>query len=117
MLQPIKPVITSYGRLQAGVITAREIEVGQVVSAGQTVYQLAIDGDREVVIGVPEQLISTLKLVGLPVCACGQARKMFIRHMFGKFRPQLTQHELFVSRWHFHRHNRVFNWGKVRGCF
>ncbi|WP_336984502.1 efflux RND transporter periplasmic adaptor subunit [Acinetobacter soli] len=56
---------TRYNQLratQAGVITAREIEIGQVVSAGQTVYQLAIDGDREVVIGVPEQLISTLKI-------------------------------------------------------
>lgn len=56
---------TRYNQLRAtqtGVITAREIEVGQVVGAGQTVYQLAIDGEREVVIGIPEQLISTLKI-------------------------------------------------------
>lgn len=47
---------------KAGVITARNIEVGQVVAAGQAVYQLAIDGEREVVIGVAEQAVSQLKV-------------------------------------------------------
>lgn len=59
---------TNYNRLLAnknGVITERLIEVGQVVAAGQTAYQLAIDGDREVVIGLPEQAISSIK-VGQP---------------------------------------------------
>ncbi|WP_120430898.1 efflux RND transporter periplasmic adaptor subunit [Acinetobacter baylyi] len=59
---------TNYNRLLAnknGVITERLIEVGQVVAAGQTAYQLAIDGDREVVIGLPEQSISSVK-VGQP---------------------------------------------------
>ncbi|MCG4650986.1 hypothetical protein L0P02_13525, partial [Bifidobacterium longum] len=49
---------TGYNQLLAnknGVITARNIEVGQVVAAGQAAYQMAITGDREVVIGVPEQ--------------------------------------------------------------
>lgn len=40
-----------------GVIVARNIEIGQVVSAGQPAYSLAIDGEREVLIGVPEQTI------------------------------------------------------------
>ncbi len=56
---------TGYNQLranQAGVITQRAIETGQVVAAGQTVYQMAIDGDREVVIGVPEQVVSQLKV-------------------------------------------------------
>ena len=56
---------TSYNQLIAnkgGVITEREIEVGQVVAAGQVAYKLAIDGDREVVIGVPEQAISQIKV-------------------------------------------------------
>ncbi len=44
-----------------GVITERNIEVGQVISAGQAAYQLAIDGEREVVIGVPEQAIAQIK--------------------------------------------------------
>lgn len=56
---------TMYNQLLAnktGVITARNIEVGQVVAAGQVAYQLAIDGDREVVIGVPEQAMSQIKV-------------------------------------------------------
>lgn len=55
---------TQYNQLIAsknGVITQRNLEVGQVVSAGQAVYQLAIDGERDVVVGVPEQLISSIK--------------------------------------------------------
>lgn len=40
---------------QAGVIAKRQVEVGQVVAAGQTVFTLAADGEREVAIGVPEQ--------------------------------------------------------------
>lgn len=43
-------------------ITQRNIETGQVISAGQAAYQLAIDGDREVVIGVPEQAIAEIKV-------------------------------------------------------
>ncbi|WP_407305230.1 efflux RND transporter periplasmic adaptor subunit [Acinetobacter sp.] len=56
---------TGYNQLVAnknGVITARNIEVGQVVAAGQAAYQMAIAGDREVVIGVPEQAISEIKV-------------------------------------------------------
>ena len=37
-----------------------------MIAAGQAVYQLAIDGEREVVFGVPEQAVSTIK-VGQPV--------------------------------------------------
>ena len=56
---------TGYNQLIAnknGVITTRNIEVGQVVAAGQAAYQMAIAGDREVVIGVPEQAISEIKV-------------------------------------------------------
>ena len=56
---------TGYNQLIAnknGVITERNIEIGQVIAAGQAAYQLAIDGDREVVIGVPEQAVSTIKV-------------------------------------------------------
>lgn len=56
---------TGYNRLVAnknGVITERNIEIGQVVSAGQAAFQLAIEGDREVVIGVPEQAVSEIKV-------------------------------------------------------
>lgn len=56
---------TSYNQLVAnksGVITQRDIEIGQVVAAGQAAYQVAIDGDREVVIGIPEQAITQIKV-------------------------------------------------------
>ncbi|APR68962.1 MULTISPECIES: efflux RND transporter periplasmic adaptor subunit [Acinetobacter] len=59
---------TGYNQLisnKKGVITQRQIEVGQVVAAGQAAYQLAIDGEREVVFGVPEQAVSAIK-VGQP---------------------------------------------------
>lgn len=56
---------TAYNQLVAnknGVITERNIEIGQVIAAGQAAYQLAIDGDREVVIGVPEQAVNQIKV-------------------------------------------------------
>ena len=56
---------TGYNQLLAnknGVITKRNIEIGQVIAAGQAAYQLAIDGDREVVIGVPEQAVAKIQV-------------------------------------------------------
>ncbi|MFA5683891.1 MAG: efflux RND transporter periplasmic adaptor subunit [Lysobacteraceae bacterium] len=47
-----------YARLQAdvaGVVMRRLAEAGQVVAAGQTVYVIAADGEREVAIDLPEQ--------------------------------------------------------------
>lgn len=49
---------TAYAVLRApadGVITQRLAEAGQVVAAGQTVFVLAEEGQREVAISVPEQ--------------------------------------------------------------
>lgn len=46
---------------RAGVITAVEAEVGQVVAAGQTVVRLARDGEKEIQIAVPENRLSELK--------------------------------------------------------
>ena len=46
-----------YAQLRApadGVIASREAEAGQVVSAGQTIFNLAADGAREVLIDLPE---------------------------------------------------------------
>jgi multidrug efflux system membrane fusion protein len=47
---------------QDGVIARRMLEVGQVVAAGQTVFVLAADGEREVSIGLPEQGIERFKV-------------------------------------------------------
>lgn len=38
----------------AGVVAQRLVEAGQVVAAGQAVFVLAVDGEREVAIGLPE---------------------------------------------------------------
>ena len=59
----------SYAVLRApqdGVIARRQIDVGQVVAAGQTVFTLAADGEREVAISLPEQDFARFKL-GQPV--------------------------------------------------
>jgi len=59
----------SYAVLRApqdGVIAQRQVEVGQVVAAGQTVFTLAADGEREVLISLPEQAFGRFK-IGLPV--------------------------------------------------
>lgn len=59
----------SYAVLRApqdGVVAKRLIEVGQVVAAGQTVFTLATDGEREVSISLPEQNFGRFK-VGQPV--------------------------------------------------
>jgi len=41
----------------AGVITARNLEVGQVVQAAQSVFTLAQDGERDAVFDVPESML------------------------------------------------------------
>ncbi len=59
----------SYAILRApqdGVVAKRAAEVGQVVAAGQTVFTLAADGEREVLISLPEQNFGRFK-VGQPV--------------------------------------------------
>ncbi|QDH69096.1 efflux RND transporter periplasmic adaptor subunit [Marilutibacter alkalisoli] len=60
---------TAYTRLRApadGVIATRQAEAGQVVAAGQAVFTLAADGEREVAIAVPERAIGHVT-VGRPV--------------------------------------------------
>ncbi|PWJ78407.1 RND family efflux transporter MFP subunit [Pseudaminobacter salicylatoxidans] len=52
----------SYTELKAGaagIITARDVEAGQVVQAAQTVFTLAEDGDRDAVFNVQETLVAT----------------------------------------------------------
>lgn len=54
----------SYATLFApydGVVTAMRMEVGQVVSEGQSVLSLSKDGEREVVVDLPEDMVSKAK--------------------------------------------------------
>jgi multidrug efflux system membrane fusion protein len=46
----------------AGVITTRLAEAGQVVAAGQPVFVLAVDGEREVAISISEHDIDTFQV-------------------------------------------------------
>ncbi|MNF84134.1 Multidrug resistance protein MdtA precursor [compost metagenome] len=47
---------------QDGVIASRRAEVGQVVAAGQSVFTLAADGEREVLISLPEHGFDRVKV-------------------------------------------------------
>lgn len=78
----------SYTELKAGapgVITARQVETGQVVQAAQTVFTVAEDGDRDAVFNVQETLVAktptspavTITLLSDPqVRATGKVREI-----------------------------------------
>lgn len=60
---------SAYARLtaeRAGVVAAILAEPGQVVTAGQPVLRLALDGEREVAIALPESALSEVR-AGMPV--------------------------------------------------
>jgi membrane fusion protein, multidrug efflux system len=69
----------------AGVITARNLEVGQVVQAAQSVFTLAQDGERDAVFDVPESMflgdvesggVSLALVSGPEVTATGYVREI-----------------------------------------
>lgn len=58
---------TGYGTLVAdvdGVVTAVDAEVGQVVAAGTPVVKVAKSGEKEVLIGLPEDKVEALRKLG-----------------------------------------------------
>jgi len=65
--QQIKVNQRGYTELVAdrdGVVTALSAEAGQVVSAGQAIVTVAADGEREVVVSVPESRVDELRRAG-----------------------------------------------------
>ncbi len=46
-----------------GVVTAIDAEVGQVVAAGQSVVRIAMTGDKEVVVAIPESRLDALRRI------------------------------------------------------
>ncbi|WP_233253665.1 efflux RND transporter periplasmic adaptor subunit [Limnohabitans sp. 2KL-1] len=82
-----------YARLtasHAGVITAVEAEVGQVVSAGQTVLRLAHDGPRDAVFAVSEQMVLALKVgqtMQATLASTGQTLKGQVRELAASADP------------------------------
>ena len=84
---------TGYARLtasHAGVITAVEAEVGQVVSAGQPVVRLAHDGPRDAVFAVSESAIMVIRLgqsMQATVLSTGQMVQGTVREMAASADP------------------------------
>ncbi len=82
-----------YARLtasHAGVITAVEAEVGQVVSAGQPVVRLAHDGPRDAVFAVSESAIMSIRLgqsMQAMVLSTGQMVQGTVREMAASADP------------------------------
>ena len=82
-----------YSRLtasHAGVITAVEAEVGQVVSAGQPVVRLAHDGPRDAVFAVSESAIMAIRLgqsMQAMVLSTGQMVQGTVREMAASADP------------------------------
>jgi membrane fusion protein, multidrug efflux system len=69
----------------AGVVTARNVETGQVIQAAQTVYTIAEDGDRDAIFNVNEALAAnsppnpdiTISLISNPkITAQGKLREI-----------------------------------------
>jgi RND family efflux transporter MFP subunit len=69
----------------AGVVTARNLEVGQVVQAAQSVFTLAQDGERDAIFDVPESMflgdveggrVSLALVSGSDVTATGYLREV-----------------------------------------
>ena len=84
---------TGYARLtasHAGVITAVEAEVGQVVSAGQPVVRLAHDGPRDAVFAVSESAIMAIRVgqsMQATVLSTGQTVQGKVREMAASADP------------------------------
>ena len=82
-----------YARLtasHAGVVTAIEAEVGQVVSAGQPVLRLAHDGPRDAVFAVSESAILSIRLgqsMSATVLSSGQKVQGTVREIAASADP------------------------------
>jgi multidrug efflux system membrane fusion protein len=67
---------------QDGVIAQRLVEAGQVVAAGQRVFTLAADGEREVLISLPEQGFERVKVgQAVQVELWSQAEQRLLGHI------------------------------------
>ena len=98
-------------------ITARNIEIGQVVAAGQAAYQLAIDGEREVVIGVPEQAVSEIKVGQAAwITLWSKPNERFAGYV-REVSPALTSPVHSQLRWHSKKVSLLFSLGKVHVYF
>jgi multidrug efflux system membrane fusion protein len=88
----------------AGVITQRLAEAGQVVTAGQSIFLLALDGEREVAISVPEQTIGAFAPGRELQVELWSSPGQFISGRLRKYRPPPMARHMplaiaWMSRW------------------
>lgn len=92
---------TTLRATKAGLITAVRAEAGQVVAAGQPVFQFAADSSREVVISVPEGRVEALRSAPkLGVSLWASQGKMYegrVRTINMQADPNTRTHEARVS--------------------
>ena len=76
---------TAYTTLVAdadGVVTGVDAEVGQVVAAGSPVVRVAQAGEKEIVIGIPEDKVDTLRRIGdVKVCVWAEPNDLISGHI------------------------------------
>ena len=84
----------------SGVVTAIEVEVGQVVSAGQVIVRIAQDGPREIALSAPESQLMNIK-PGLeyPVTfhASGETGMAKVREVAASAEPLTRTYEVKLS--------------------
>jgi membrane fusion protein, multidrug efflux system len=102
---------------QSGKITQQHIETGQVVAAGQVAFTMATQGDREVLIGIPEQDQSRLQ-VGQPVVVTiwSQPSVKFAAHV-REISPAADASRTFAARIAFDTFNPSINIGQSARVF
>lgn len=104
-----------YTQLRApanGVIVQRQVEAGQVVAAGQAVYTLAASGDREVLIGLPEQDVPHLHVgQAVTVTVWSQPDARFAAHV-REVSPAADNTRTFATRIAFDQANPAVDIGQ-----
>ncbi len=100
-----------------GVIVQRQVEAGQVVTAGQAIYTLAVQGDREVVIGLPEQDLPRFHIgQKVTVTVWSQPDARFPAHV-RELSPAADQSRTFAARIAFDQPNPTVEIGQSARVF
>lgn len=97
---------------QDGTITQRLIEAGQVISAGQTAYTLAAQGEREVLIGLPEKDVQRFKAgQAVTVTLWSQPNARFPAHI-REISPAADESRTYAARIAFDQANPAVDLGQ-----
>lgn len=106
---------TDYNTLRApqdGMIILRQIEAGQVVAAGQTAYTLAAKGEREVLIGLPENDVPRMRIgQAMTVTIWSQPNARFAAHI-REISPAADESRTYATRIAFDQANPAVDIGQ-----